>query len=311
MMMSKHPPRLADLMRRAGSAFPERTPPTRGRPASAARPGIAPARSVPPRHREVTLPCTGGLSASLAYYKPGTHMGEHSHDHAQVSFLLSGDMLERHRGHDWSPPGFGSGVKPAGLRHENFSGPSGILVFTAGLPESWEAALGAAEPGWTAGRFDPAVIALVRTWLSAQTPQRREEAVVDLLALRPPRIERQSTPPARLDHARQALSEEPGITIADAAKLAGLHRVRFSLLFREHYGLAPSLYRHRALTARAVREIAGGREDLGGIAHRLGFSDQAHMTRAVQRVTGLSPGRLRLLFGLDITSVQYAVAGGA
>jgi AraC-like DNA-binding protein len=205
-------------------------------------------------------------------------------------------MLERHPDQDWSAPGFGVGVKPAGLLHENFAGPSGILVFTAGLPDQTEAAFGATKPGWLMGRFDPAVIALVRAWLCAQTPERREEAVVDLLALRTHSTTRRCTPPPRLEHARQAILEDPqAITIAGAAELAGLHRVRFSTLFKDYYGLAPSLYRLRVLTARAICEIAGSREGLSDIAHRVGFSDQAHMTRSVQRASGLSPGRLRAL----------------
>src|SRR4028118_85045 len=94
------------------------------------------------QHREVSLPCSSGMLSSLAYYKPGTHMGEHWHDHTQVSFLLSGEMLKRHPDQDWSALGFGFGVKPAGVVHENFAGPSGILVFTAGLTENSEAAFG-------------------------------------------------------------------------------------------------------------------------------------------------------------------------
>jgi AraC-like DNA-binding protein len=246
------------------------------------------------RNQEIDLPCSSGLLSSLAYYAPGTQMGRHTHDHTQVSFLLSGETLERHGCHEWTPPGFGVGIKPASLVHENLSGPSGVLVFTAGLPENTEKAFDATEPGWCSGRFDPAVTALVRAWLDAPTPERREDVVVDLLALKKPPPGRRGTPPARLEHARQALVEAPhAITIVQAAELAGLHRVRFSMLFREYYGLAPSLYRLRALTARAIREIAGGAEDLSDIAYRIGFSDQAHMTRSVQRATGLSPGRLR------------------
>jgi AraC-like DNA-binding protein len=247
-------------------------------------------------YREIAFPCASGLVASFAYFRPGTHMSEHSHDHTQVSFLLSGEMLERHPDQDWSAPGFGVGVKPGGLRHENLAGASGILVFTADLPDRSEAAFGATEPGWSIGSFDPAVISLVRAWLRAKSAERREEAVVDLLALRAPPDLRRGSPPTGLERAREAILEEPhAVTIAGAANLAGLHRVRFSKLFREYYGLAPSLYRLRALTARAIRDIAEGEEGLSGIAHRVGFSDQAHMTRSVQRTAGLSPGRLRSL----------------
>jgi AraC family transcriptional regulator len=248
-------------------------------------------------NREIELPCSGGLSTFLAYYGPGTHIGVHAHNHVQVSFLLSGEMLERHRDAEWRPPGFGVSTKPPGLMHEDFAGPSGMLIFTVGLEESSDAAVAASEPGWSVGQFDPAVTALVRAWLQAGTAQAREESAIDLLALKTPPAARRGAPPTGLEHARQAIMEEPdAITMAEAAEVAGLHRVRFSTLFREYYGLAPSLYRLRALTARAIRDIAGGTEELTDIAYRVGFSDQAHMTRSVQRTTGLSPGRLRSLF---------------
>jgi AraC-like DNA-binding protein len=188
------------------------------------------------------------------------------------------------------------GVKPAGLSHTNLWGSCGLLVFTAKLSEESAGYFRATEPGWTASKFDPAVTALVRACLAASSAKRREEAVVDLLALRTPSLISAGTPPVSLDYARQAIMEEPQtITIVEAAEIAGLHRVRFSMLFREYYGIAPSLYRLRALTARAIRDIAEGEEGLSGIAHRVGFSDQAHMTRSVQRTAGLSPGRLRSL----------------
>lgn len=245
----------------------------------------------------VNLPCSDRLSASLAFYPPGTRQSQHAHDYTQVSFLLSGEMLERHRGIDWTPPGFGVGVKPAGLVHENAWGPSGVLIFSAKLLGNFARELAATEPGWSGRTFEPSVAALVSACLRASTGERREEVLLDLLALQGEPLRRGLEPPPALEQARQAIMEEPhSVRIAEAAELAGMHRVRFSLLFKEHYGLAPSLYRLRALTARAVQHIAAGTGAMAEVAHDVGFSDQAHMTRSVKRATGLTPGRLRSLF---------------
>jgi AraC-like DNA-binding protein len=48
-----------------------------------------------------------------------------------------------------------------------------------------------------------------------------------------------------------------------------------------------------ARALRAVRALRLTRTPIGAIAHDCGFADQAHMTRAVRRLTRSSPARLR------------------
>lgn len=248
------------------------------------------------RSRIRRLPCSDTLSASLAFYAPGSRQELHQHDYTQISFLLSGEMLERHRGRDWTPPGAGVGVKPAGLPHDNLWGPEGVLIFSAKLAGAASGDFEATEPGWAACPGQHLVAPLVRACLDAPDRCGLEEALVDLLALPMDDGRRLNSPPPFLEQARQAIREQPdSVRIAEAARLAGLHRVRFSTLFRHHYGIPPSLYRLRALTARAVGDIARGRASLSHIAHDCGFSDQSHLTRWVKRATGLSPKRLRAL----------------
>lgn len=248
------------------------------------------------RSRLRHLPCSDTMSASLAFYAPESRQALHQHDYTQISFLLSGEMLERHRGRDWTPPGAGVGVKPAGLPHENKWGPAGVLIFSAKLADAASGDFQATEPGWAACPAQPLVAPLVRACLDAADRCGLEEALVDLLALPMRQGGSLGSPPPRLEQARQAILEQPdAMRIAEAARLAGLHRVRFSTLFRHHYGIPPSLYRLRALTARAVGDIALSTASLTYVAHDCGFSDQSHLTRSVKRATGLSPKRLRAL----------------
>ena len=48
---------------------------------------------------------------------------------------------------------------------------------------------------------------------------------------------------------------------------------------------------------RAMREVAAWQHDLANVAARLGYSDQAHFTRAFRRWTGLSPTAYRKAIG--------------
>ncbi|QUM71053.1 helix-turn-helix domain-containing protein [Sphingopyxis granuli] len=63
--------------------------------------------------------------------------------------------------------------------------------------------------------------------------------------------------------------------------------------FRAAYGCTPKAYRAdvRARAALAAARASG--ESFAAIAHRLHFTDQAHMTRAVARISGVTPGRWR------------------
>lgn len=76
-----------------------------------------------------------------------------------------------------------------------------------------------------------------------------------------------------------------------AARFAVSERTLQRLLARR-VGLSPKwLIQRRRLHEAAERLRAGGDVDLAGVAHDLGYTDQAHFTRDWRSVTGLTPGR--------------------
>jgi len=87
------------------------------------------------------------------------------------------------------------------------------------------------------------------------------------------------------------LLRNPDINLARWSADAGLHPGSVSRGFRQQFGITPAQFRSIARTRRAVRHIAD--LSLSHLAIASGFADQAHMSRAVKRLTGLSPGRLR------------------
>lgn len=74
------------------------------------------------------------------------------------------------------------------------------------------------------------------------------------------------------------------------ARHAGLGVRSLQRLFAEYVGVGPKwvIQRSRILDAAAAAH-SGERTDWAELAHRLGFSDQAHLTRAFTRVVGTPP----------------------
>lgn len=81
--------------------------------------------------------------------------------------------------------------------------------------------------------------------------------------------------------------------------LAGLLEVspyRLSRSFSQHMGLSLTRYRNRVRVGRVVDSLADGETGLADLAARLGFADQAHLTRTVREHLGHTPAALRRLF---------------
>ena len=97
-------------------------------------------------------------------------------------------------------------------------------------------------------------------------------------------------PPDRL---AARLRTEPCLRIGDWAREEGVARETAFRWFRQAYGVAPSRYRVEARARSAWKQILDTREPLAEVAVALGFADQAHMTRDVVALTGLTPARWR------------------
>jgi AraC-like DNA-binding protein len=81
-------------------------------------------------------------------------------------------------------------------------------------------------------------------------------------------------------------------SLAEMAAELGLSRFQLVRAFREEVGMPPYawLAQHRVAHAKGLLE-RGGR--LAEVATRLGFADQAHLTRWFRRVVGVTPGAYR------------------
>jgi len=102
--------------------------------------------------------------------------------------------------------------------------------------------------------------------------------------------ERNDWPDLLLQDLRMNASTE----IGEWAEVNGLARETVSRRFAAAYGVTPSVLRGELRAREAWLRITRGPDQLCGIAVDTGFSDQAHMTRWIQRISGASPSAWRM-----------------
>jgi AraC-like DNA-binding protein/quercetin dioxygenase-like cupin family protein len=100
-------------------------------------------------------------------------------------------------------------------------------------------------------------------------------------------------PPDAITRIRARIDADPAddAPLAELARAAGLSRFQLVRAFSAHLGLPPHAYRVQKRIHLARRLIGEGRA-LAEAAITAGFADQAHMTRALTRAYGLTPGAL-------------------
>jgi AraC-like DNA-binding protein len=89
------------------------------------------------------------------------------------------------------------------------------------------------------------------------------------------------------------LTTDTATQIGDWAEVNGLARETVSRGFNAAYGIGPSALRAELRTRAAWLRVTRGSECLCQIAADTGFSDQAHMTRWIHRITGAPPAAWR------------------
>jgi AraC-like DNA-binding protein len=90
------------------------------------------------------------------------------------------------------------------------------------------------------------------------------------------------------------LRDQPDMSLTQWAEDVGLRVESVSRGFRKAYGSSPKAYRAQVRARAAWEAIRGTSLALGRIAAELGFSDQAHMSRAVTALTGRMPRAWRM-----------------
>ncbi|MFF2198703.1 helix-turn-helix domain-containing protein, partial [Streptomyces sp. NPDC058157] len=83
------------------------------------------------------------------------------------------------------------------------------------------------------------------------------------------------------------------ITLEELSAVAGVSTAHLNRLFRASVGESPHQYVLRQRVERAQNALLHTDASIADIAVSHGFADQSHLTRALRRATGLTPGVLR------------------
>ncbi|MDR3036033.1 MAG: helix-turn-helix transcriptional regulator [Kitasatospora sp.] len=112
-----------------------------------------------------------------------------------------------------------------------------------------------------------------------------------------PAVRRRPADRALVAAAREAiLAEDPAAgQLCSLAALLEVSPYRLSRVFSRQMGVSLTRYRNRVRVTRAMDRIAAGAPGLADLAARLGFADQAHLTRTVREHVGHTPAALRRL----------------
>jgi AraC-like DNA-binding protein len=100
--------------------------------------------------------------------------------------------------------------------------------------------------------------------------------------------------PDPLVRAAAELLDGPGATVDGVARSVALSERQLQRRFRDHVGYGPKTLQR---VLRFQRLLGTGGEGLARAALESGYADQAHLTREVRRLAGITPVRLRQLFG--------------
>jgi AraC family transcriptional regulator len=86
------------------------------------------------------------------------------------------------------------------------------------------------------------------------------------------------------------------LTLAAAAKVAGVHPVHVSRSFRRLLGCTFVEYLRQVRLRRAFDLLRSSTMALVDVALQCGFSDHSHMSRSFKRSTGITPSAYRTYF---------------
>ncbi len=132
---------------------------------------------------------------------------------------------------------------------------------------------------------------------------RIERAFLELLALgcesaravTPPRLTSEALLKVRVSELIEHRLDLNTVTVADLCRLLEVSTEQLAAAFRGDGGLKAWLLNRRLESARDALTRVDRAEPIGNIAHRLGFSDAAHLSRAFRQRYGLSPRDYRRL----------------
>jgi AraC family transcriptional regulator len=243
-----------------------------------------------------------GVVLSEVVHREERSFPRHAHERTYVSLLLDGSYAEQLGRRRLEHAPMSVAFRPAGTEHTDGVGRNGGRFFMAELASTWIGGVqgGNSLAGPAALRDPGALFALLRLYgefrawdvCSAEVAQQHAALLIESSA----RVSRRRHT-AWLERLRTMVHDtfrEP-VRLEALAAEAGVHPSYAAYAFRSRYGRTPAELARALRVQRVCEGLRDPRRSLADLAYDAGFSDQAHMTRIVRRLVGMTPGRLRTL----------------
>jgi AraC family transcriptional regulator len=233
-----------------------------------------------------------GFLVRETVYSPGLRQPRHSHDYANVTVVINGQIDEitaagEHRARAGSVV-----LKPAGTEHENRIGGLGARTLSIQLMPGGVCDRISAR-GW--GWFEQSsVVRAAAALCGASTPDIERRAVDLLACVNNCSVARSASPPW-LRTVLSLLDEtfDQPVRLGPIAASVGLHPVYLSRAFRSHMNVTMNEYVRRIRLARARHLLGSTPHSITAIASETGFSDISHLTRTFSAAYGMTPTAFR------------------
>ena len=228
----------------------------------------------------------------------------HTHDeHAYLNLVLTGGYWETNRNRQQECAAFDLAFHPPGAAHSNQFFSQETRLFHIRIEASAFSRLRAADKISPRSRYLTSNCnSTIRLYQEFVSRGKVSSAAVETAlaeALRPAEVVPEPSDQHRwlesvikLLHARFS---QP-LTLETIAEAAGVHKVHLCRVFRDKFDCTVGEYLRFLRVEQACRELSTTSTPLSIIAQDCGFSDQAHLSRALRQFTALTPLAYRSVF---------------
>jgi AraC family transcriptional regulator len=234
-------------------------------------------------------------------------VGRHSHAHAHFCFLLQGRYITGARGVEETCGPATMLFHPAGTTHRDRFHPDSrggsflaISIATETMALAGDTGLIDHEVGFTAGEVPVLGTRLYRELRSPDevSPLVIEGLALELLAHTVREADRASRgTQAWLGRAHELIRDgfRSRLTVRQLAEILQVHPLHLSRCFRRRFGCSPGDFLRQCRVRNASELLRSRNASLAEVALDSGFADQAQLTKAFKRITGMTPGQYRKL----------------
>lgn len=249
---------------------------------------------------------TDDFSFALSDYDLGLRQSWHTHEDLILVMTLRGLVREQVGAHDTLIKPFSVGIKPPGVRHTDHFSEKGVRVLRVSLSALFEAELRQNKVSLTDWEWSSSSLA-IRPFLRLAGDLLYEKTdktgafdkICEVIAgVQPGSMPKtHKNAPAWLERSKRELDDtfSDGVRLSTLAREAKVHPVYYARKFRHHFGASVGGYVRQLQFRRAADLLHNSGHSLAEIAYMIGFSDQAHLTRALATEFGITPDKLRRL----------------